>query len=136
MIENGIYSRKTDENGKRLPENNWVWTPQSAVDMHRPEHWGYLYFTEANTTSNTTHQSEHASEYQFLHYLYRKHLQLNGQNGPFSVDVTNGIFEFEVNGLSMSYEITLTKLGFEITVSSESGTELTINQDGYIAINP
>ena len=136
VIENGIYSRKTDENGKRLPENNWVWTPQSAVDMHRPEHWGYLYFTEANSTSNTTYQSEHASEYQFLHYLYRKQLQLNGQNGLFSVDVTNGIFEFEVNGISMSYDITLTKLGFEITVSSTSGTELTINQDGYIAINP
>lgn len=26
-------------------EDNWVWTPQWAVDMHRPEHWGQVRFT-------------------------------------------------------------------------------------------
>lgn len=26
-------------------EDNWVWTPQWAVDMHRPEHWGRVHFT-------------------------------------------------------------------------------------------
>lgn len=30
------------------PEDNWVWTPQDAIDMHRPERWGYVEFaTEA-----------------------------------------------------------------------------------------
>ncbi len=28
------------------PEHNWVWSPQGAIDMHRPEQWGYLQFTE------------------------------------------------------------------------------------------
>lgn len=27
------------------PEDNWVWSPQGAIDMHRPEHWGYLQFS-------------------------------------------------------------------------------------------
>jgi len=27
-------------------EDNWVWTPQWAVDMHRLEHWGVVKFTE------------------------------------------------------------------------------------------
>jgi hypothetical protein len=27
------------------PEDNWVWTPQWAVDMHRPEHWGRVRFS-------------------------------------------------------------------------------------------
>jgi hypothetical protein len=26
-------------------EDNWVWSPQGAVDMHRPERWGYVQFT-------------------------------------------------------------------------------------------
>ena len=26
------------------PEDNWVWTPQDAIDMHRPEKWGYVEF--------------------------------------------------------------------------------------------
>ena len=25
-------------------EDNWVWSPQGAVDMHIPERWGFLYF--------------------------------------------------------------------------------------------
>ncbi|MBZ5620851.1 MAG: carbohydrate-binding family 9-like protein [Acidobacteriia bacterium] len=36
-------------NGKyeKLPglrEDNWVWSPQGAIDMHRPEHWGFVKF--------------------------------------------------------------------------------------------
>ena len=26
------------------PEDNWVWTPQGVVNMHRPERWGYVQF--------------------------------------------------------------------------------------------
>ena len=29
--------------GKR--EDNWVWSPQGAIDMHRPERWGYVQFS-------------------------------------------------------------------------------------------
>jgi hypothetical protein len=28
------------------PEHNWVWSPQWMIDMHQPEHWGYLEFGE------------------------------------------------------------------------------------------
>jgi hypothetical protein len=26
-------------------EDNWVWSPQGVIDMHRPERWGYVRFT-------------------------------------------------------------------------------------------
>ena len=29
----------------KTPEDNWVWSPQGVVDMHRPETWGYLQFS-------------------------------------------------------------------------------------------
>lgn len=29
----------------RTPEDNWVWSPQGVVDMHRPEMWGRVLFT-------------------------------------------------------------------------------------------
>jgi hypothetical protein len=32
---------------KGLPEDNWVWSPQYAVNMHRPETWGYVQFSTA-----------------------------------------------------------------------------------------
>jgi hypothetical protein len=28
-------------------EDNWVWSPQGVIDMHRPEHWGYVQFSTA-----------------------------------------------------------------------------------------
>jgi len=28
------------------PEANWVWSPQGLIDMHQPEHWGYLQFSK------------------------------------------------------------------------------------------
>ena len=30
---------------KGKPEDNWVWSPQGVVDMHRPEMWGNVLFT-------------------------------------------------------------------------------------------
>jgi hypothetical protein len=32
---------------KGRKEHNWVWSPQGVIDMHRPEHWGYLQFSAA-----------------------------------------------------------------------------------------
>ncbi len=29
----------------KTPENNWVWSPQGVIDMHRPEMWGLVRFT-------------------------------------------------------------------------------------------
>lgn len=26
------------------PENNWIWSPQGVIDMHRPEQWGRVEF--------------------------------------------------------------------------------------------
>jgi hypothetical protein len=38
------YKRRLRPNGKPLPEDNWVWSPQGLIDMHVPEHWGYITF--------------------------------------------------------------------------------------------
>lgn len=38
------YSKKTNADGSRIPEFNWVWSPQGVIDMHIPEKWGYLKF--------------------------------------------------------------------------------------------
>jgi len=42
-LSGGGYRRVTD-----TPEDNWVWSPQGVVDMHRPERWGYVQFSTAS----------------------------------------------------------------------------------------
>jgi len=41
-IVNGKYRRVADTR-----EDNWVWSPQGVVNMHRPETWGYVQFSTA-----------------------------------------------------------------------------------------
>jgi hypothetical protein len=31
-----------------LPEDNWTWTPQWEINMHVPQHWGYVRFLPAS----------------------------------------------------------------------------------------
>ncbi len=31
---------------EKQPEDNWVWSPQGVIDMHRPERWGVVMFAE------------------------------------------------------------------------------------------
>ena len=40
MIKEGKYEKVPN-----TPENNWVWSPQGAIDMHRPERWGFVQFS-------------------------------------------------------------------------------------------
>lgn len=43
---NGSYHKRVNpRTGKPLPEANWVWSPQLAVNMHMPEMWGMVEFT-------------------------------------------------------------------------------------------
>lgn len=51
------WQSQTTDNGRRfvkIPgqrEQNWVWSPQYAVNMHMPEQWGYLQFRYNAPTS-------------------------------------------------------------------------------------
>lgn len=43
----GTYQKLVDgTSGRPLPEDNWVWSPQGVVDMHYPEMWGVVQFSE------------------------------------------------------------------------------------------
>jgi hypothetical protein len=44
----GSYRKRTDPaTGRPLPEHNWVWSPQGAINMHMPEMWGIVHFGRA-----------------------------------------------------------------------------------------
>jgi len=35
-----------------IPEDNWVWSPQYDVNMHEPEKWGFLQFSNRSVNSS------------------------------------------------------------------------------------
>ena len=67
----GVYSRKT-ENKKILPEYNWVWSNQGAINMHLPENWGYIQFSDNKPTQQIAfeHQTDVLTE-QITYALFR-----------------------------------------------------------------
>lgn len=48
-VVNGAYRPKPG-----AAEHNWVWSPQHAVDMHRPERWGYVQFSSREAASGVS----------------------------------------------------------------------------------
>jgi hypothetical protein len=40
------YAKRTDRDGAPIPEDNWVWSPQGAINMHMPEMWGRVQFSD------------------------------------------------------------------------------------------
>ncbi len=71
------YELEINENtGKLLPEYNWVWSPQSVIDMHRPETWGYVQFADQEHHPEHTDFIENKDEsikWALRQLYYRQH---------------------------------------------------------------
>jgi hypothetical protein len=62
-IVDGRYRKRADpQTGKPLPEDNWVWSPQGLVDMHYPEMWGFLQFSDKVAGTGTDVFKENPEE--------------------------------------------------------------------------
>ena len=42
--------------------DNWVWSPQGAINMHMPERWGFVLFSSATAGDGTTEFVEDRNE--------------------------------------------------------------------------
>lgn len=80
-LVSATYQRKKDAaKQKFLPEYNWVWSPQGVINMHEPEHWGYVYFSTEEVGSTTKFEipkDEHIKWY--LYALYREYSKLQDE---------------------------------------------------------
>jgi hypothetical protein len=135
----------------RLPEHNWVWSPQGIIDMHAPEKWGYLQFSSHGGGSDTVAFVPPADEEarELLWHVYdveKKYFRAEGHYtasliGSFGfhtvrgrtvrpgelaieVDATGNDYSFGLEALSTQFKAT-------ITGGDRVGT-LTIDQDGDV----
>ncbi|UJH66351.1 carbohydrate-binding family 9-like protein [Allomuricauda sp. SCSIO 65647] len=122
-LNGGHYSRKKDEKGKYLPEYNWVWSPQGVINMHEPEHWGYVYFSDQEVGADvkfTIPKDEHIKW--SLYREYRKKFA-NAENRPSkNIDVSGKTIELFTDEHQSGWNIW--------AISPFSGRKLTIDHDG------
>lgn len=127
-INNGVYSRKK-ENGKYLPEYNWVWSPQGIINMHVPENWGYLVFSENDEVFNMTNKliTQHIlytvfREISFGNLKYLKNLEANT-----SIEFK----DFEYRNIKISCNFLKTEDGYVIELN-DGEYNFSIDETGKI----
>ena len=125
-LTDGRYSRKKDDNGKFMPEYNWVWSPQGVINMHEPEHWGYVYFSseEAGGKANFSIPQDDYIKW-YLYSLYRGVLQ-GKKDAEKLVAMPKTILEKTIKPSLNKH-----RFGYNIWVESPfTGKILTIKEDG------
>ena len=78
------YKKVTDENGKWRPEDNWVWAPTGLIDIHCPEFWGYVFFTENGENFPILQDEKRKLDLRLIYYaqyVYRR------RTGSFTSDL-------------------------------------------------
>lgn len=77
-IANGKYYRRVDKlTGESLPPHYSVWSPHGIIDLHYPERWGYVLFSDRpQTTSFLSDNVENAKltiwKYYYLQQEFKK----------------------------------------------------------------
>ena len=136
-VNDGKYSKVINlQTGKPFPEDNWVWSPQGLINMHYPEMWGYVQFSEKVA-------GEDKVEFQFdpeenakwaLRQIYYQQRNFFEEFGKF----TDNLSDLNLEGLKVEeYNflpiLKVTPNLFEASLTSVVGDkELFINQEGRI----
>lgn len=134
-VEDGEYIKDKDAKGRTKPENNWVWSAQGVIDMHRPERWGYLLFS-TNTTAEklpsfVMPQSEKMRNYLWL--IYYKQKEYKAKNNRFAttlkqLDIPTTV---TVDGVKCQLQLEATSNLFEASIKN-SNHNITINNEGLV----
>lgn len=141
-IIDGTYQKKRDGKGRFLPEHNWVWSPQGVINMHYPERWGYLYFSERQTgkANNTFLMSVEEEQKQLLWLIYYSQKDYHQKNGKYadSIDAL-GINELFHENLEITMEslqnISLEAGNYQFiaVIKGTNDNAWSINQEGLIS---
>lgn len=129
------YSKRLQAGGKNpLPENNWVWSPQGAIDMHMPERWGYVQFAEAPGSPSASFVDEPNERVKWaLRRLYYRQRSYRTAHAMFAttLDALN-VSDIRVDGLDFKPVMQTTASGYEITASGFEGTTVHITHDSRV----
>ncbi|MCD8742523.1 carbohydrate-binding family 9-like protein [Mucilaginibacter roseus] len=133
-VVNGKYVKLKDAQGKNLPERNWVWSAPGLISMHYPERWGYLLFTKKATYAGINFAVPYTDlQKQYLWLVYYRQQEYFKLHNVFATNLDGlGIMdtEYNVSGKTNRLSIEATKQQYTATVSDDSGSTISINEDG------
>jgi len=119
------------------PEHNWVWSPQGLINMHYPEMWGFVQFSDKQAGSGKDKFifNEDENIKWKLRQLYYKQRTYFMQNGKFADNLeVLGLTDLDINGFQ-PLQIFTTPNTFEAILKSKDGkTTISIFDNGLIKV--
>lgn len=116
-------------------ENNWVWSPQHVIDMHRPEQWGYVQFSTAKPgTANFVADPSWPAR-RWLHEVYYAQKAYRQKSGRYALSLAElGVTAPRDQSLtSPSLAVAGGLYEASITLAGPKGTQRwTIRQDALL----
>jgi hypothetical protein len=97
------------------PEDNWVWSPQGIINMHCPEKWGYVQFSEARVGEAEYLPDPSAAVRNLLHRIYYAQKDYRQKHGNWAATLAElGLEAIECKNVLGSPEMQVTQSGFEV----------------------
>jgi hypothetical protein len=140
-VKDGKYVKVVDpKTGKPLPEDNWVWAPQGLINIHYPEMWGYLQFSDVKVGEGKekfVERPEEAAKWA-LRQVYYKEKTYFLNHGEYTDDLAAlGLGEMKVKGYKWPPHIKTTWNLWEAYLESGDGRErIHITNDGLVGKKP
>ncbi len=132
----GRYVKRLKPGSKdALPEDNWVWSPQGAIDMHMPERWGFVQFSSLAAGTGNDRFIDDANEQvkwalRRLYYRQRRVREARGEYAASLAALDAG--NIGVNGLEFRPVVNAASSFYEITAKGFDGALVHINQEGRV----
>jgi len=135
--KDGTYQKVINlETGKPFPEDNWVWSPQGLINMHYPEMWGFVQFSEiiAGQRSDTFQSKQEEKAKWMLRQIYYQERNYYENNAQYTDKLSDlNLENLKVEGYKFPPTIKITPNLFEASLTSIAGNNVIfINQEGRI----
>jgi hypothetical protein len=137
-VKDAAYAKViSPESGKPFPEDNWVWAPTGLINIHYPEMWGYVQFSDNVAGAGTdtfVSRPEEAAKW-VLRQVYYKEKTYYLNHGAYTDDPAKlGLAGMNVKGYKWPPLIKVTWNLWEAVLESQDGTQkISITSDGRVS---
>ena len=137
--EGRYVKRRKPGSADPLPEDNWVWSPQGAINMHLPERWGYVQFSHltAGSASEAFVEDRNERVKWALRLLYYRQSAFRAASARYAATLDElAPSTIRVEGIDFHPVMHGTQSVYEITAKGFDGHVVHINQDGRVWVAP
>lgn len=134
---NGAYFRRKDKTmGKLLAEHYSVWSPQGIVNLHYPERWGYVLFSDTLSTKSFLSPEDEQLKLLVWKYYYLQQ-QFKRRNGKYATalkqldSLSTGIADSTANESEIQMSVDDHQFWIQVFLPTLSEI-MAINEEGEI----